>query len=211
MSDIAFQAVSGVPVTSVVMAGMNGETIEETGEIIIPFDDRYFIRPQFASRPDCFKMILMSGGAAISGPGNTFVKVDNDGYSSRIEYRSREDNFGFTYFPRFFINSVRLPFYLKEPRFAQSRNVYGMKSGRQKILTASMTGEFDMETDYIAESLHRKLIIALMHDEVYIDGKLLTQTGDYSIDWVNYLRDGSAKTSKGRCTLSANTVSRSSN
>ena len=135
----------------------------------------------------------------------------DDEHSSRLEYRSVEDNFGFAYSGNSFLNSVRLPLYLKEPRFSQTRDVYGMLSGRQKILSASVRNEYDMDTDYLCENAHRKLIIALMHDEVYINGVLLTQTGDYSVDWDNYLMNGDMKTAKGKCSVSANVVSRSSN
>jgi len=209
--DIAFQATSDVLITSVVMAGMNGETIEETNSIIIPHGDRYFIKPLFASRPDCFRMILFNGGSAISGYSNVFVRVDDDDYSSRIEYRSREDNFGFIYFQRFFVNAVRLPFYIKDPRFAQSTNIYNRRNGSRKIVSSSVSREYALETDYITEDMHHKLVIALMHDEVYINGQLLTKAGDYAIDWGNYLKESGMKTSKGTCIVAANTVSRSSN
>ena len=157
-------------------------------------------------------MLLMSNGNIVSEKSNIFVRKDDDGdYSSRIEYRSAGDNFGFAYSGNSFFNTVRLPLYLQEPRFAQTRDVYGTLSGRQKILSASVRNEYDLDTDYMTEEMHRNLIIALMHDEVYIDGRLLTQTGDYSIDWDNYLMDGDVKTAKGKCTVSANVVSRSSN
>jgi len=109
------------------------------------------------------------------------------------------------------VNTVRLPFHLKEPRFAQNSNIYNRRNGTRKIVSASVSSEYDLETDYLTEEMHRKLIIALMHDEVYINGQLLTKTGDYSIDWENYLMENGRKTAKGRCAVSANSVSRTSN
>ena len=210
MGDIAFEVISDKAVTAVVMVGMDGRVVEETNRSIVVVGGAYFIRPQFASRPDCFRLMLKSNEDLLSGQSNVFVLVDDEEYSSRLEYRSGEDNFGFTYRSGWF-NAARLPLYLKEPKFSQSREVYATLSGRQKILSASVRDEYDLETDYMCEDMHRKLIIALMHDEVYIDGRLLTQTGDYSVDWDNYLMDGDVKTAKGKCTVSANVVSRSSN
>jgi len=211
MDDIAFQVISDVPITSVVMTNMSGENIEETENIIISYGDRYFIRPQFTSLPDCFMILLKNNGTVISGFSNVFVRVYEYDYSSRIEYRSREDNFEFTYCPRFFFNAIRLPLYIKDPRFAQNTNVYNRRNGSKKIVSASISREYTLETDYLTEDTHYNLIIALMHDEVYINGQLLTKTGDYAIDWNNYLKDGGIKTAKGTCTVSANSLNRSSN
>ena len=210
MGDIAFQAMSNRAITSVAVVDMSGDVVEETNTDIARIGNMYFIKPLFSSLPDCFRLALKSGQDLLVGESNVFVSVDDDGYSSRLEYRSGEDNFGFTYSLSRFFNTVRLPLHLKEPRFSQSREVYAMLSGRQKILAASVRDEYDLETDYMCGEMHNQLIIALMHDEVYINGRLLTQTGDYSVDWDNYLMDGDVKTAKGKCTMSANVVSRSS-
>jgi len=211
MDDIAFQAISDNTITSVMMTDIGGEPIEVANSEITRSENYYLIKPKFTNKPDCFRVVLLSNGNIISGKSNIFVRKDNGDYSSRVEYRSAGDNFGFAYNENLFLNSVRLPVYLLDPKFTQAREVYGTLSGRKKILSASVRNEYDLDTDYMTEEMHRNLIVALMHDEVYIDGRLLTQTGDYSVDWDNYLMDGDTKTAKGKCTVSANVVSRSSN
>ena len=209
--DIAFQVISVAPITAVVMTDMEGNTIEETNREILNYNDAHFIKPQFTSRPDCFRLILKSGWDIVSGFSNVFVLVDDDEQTSVVAYCSDGDSFGFSYGIGAFMNKVRLPLQLMDVKFSQTRDVYGTLSGRQKILSASVRNEYDIDTDYMTEEMHRNLIIALMHDEVYISGQLLTQTGDYSVDWGNYLMSGDTKTAKGKCTVSANVVSRSSN
>jgi len=223
MSDIAFQVISSDVLSGVFMTKVDGSVIEATekGFVCIrqsttsklDIGNVYYITLPFTSCPDCFRLGLnwkVVGGPP-SGLSNIFVRVEDDGYSSKLEYRSTADNFGFTYSDNSFKNAVRLPLYLKESRFSQSRNIYGMLSGRQRILSASVSDEHELETDYMTEEMHRKLIIALMHDEVYVNGRLMTQSSDYSVDWDNYVMDMGVKTAKGKCNMLANTASRSSN
>jgi hypothetical protein len=211
-SDICFNAVSDTPITSLLIVDAAGNTIRETAQGIYQEDTVYWILPQFTERPERFRILLRySNGLLEPLESSVFVLVDDDGNSSVLGYRSDDNNFGFYYSGFGFKNTVRLPVRLKETRYSQTRNVYGMLSGRQKILSGSVRDEYDLETDYIPEDMHRRLVIALMHDDVMINGVLVTQTGDYSADWDNYIMENGTKTAKGKCTVSANVVSRNSN
>lgn len=210
MSDIAFQVISNDPITSMRMIGSSGNFIEEASETIMSEGNVYAIRPVFASTPDCFKIQLMSGEMVL-GESNTFVFDADEKYSSQIAYRCEESDFGFVYCPIFFINSVRLPFYIHEPQYSQARTIYRKRNGRIKTISASIGEDSVLETDYLARTMHKKLIVALSHDEIFINGELLSLTADYQIDWENYLVEKDEKTAKGECAMSANIVNRNSN
>ena len=214
IDDIAFQVRSNEPVIAVRMLSMDGMTLEETDDIIFEIpainESTFFILPQFTLTPDCFKMALIGNNGVIA-ESNTFVKVKNKRYTSQLKYRCDENQFDFIYCPRFLINSVRLPFYLKNPQFPQNQTVYIEKNGRRRVTSATIGKEYTLETDYINENLHRKMVIALSHDIVYIDGKLLTKSGDYNIDWNNYNTVYGEREAKATCMMTENIVARNSN
>jgi hypothetical protein len=209
-NDIAFQVVGNEPVAAVRMVAANGTVVETVSGMIPQTGGVYYIRPMFTLSADCFKIQLMDG-ENILAESNTFVRVSDDRYTSNLIYRCNEDDFGFAYCPGYIVNAIRLPFHIRDPKFPQTQEVYKTLSGRRRVMSASIDKEYVLETDYMSEDMHQKIIVALSHDEVVIDGQLLTKTGDYSIDWENTMDDNNVKTAKATCTVSGNISIRNSN
>lgn len=90
-----------------------------------------------------------------------------------------------------FKNRIRLPFYLSRPQFPTERNVFRNAAGETKLLTAIIRNTYEGKTDQLPEDWHRKLVIALSHQEVTIeDNRLLTDVvidGNYGIEWQEFL------------------------
>ena len=214
VGDVAFQIFSSEDILSVRMLSMYGETIEDVTYIIIdvPVENGkvFFIYPQFSQSPDCFRIALIGKNGVIA-ESNTFVKLKNDKFTSQLRYRCDENQFNFVYCPPFIFNSVRLPFYLKNPQFPQNQTVYIEKSGRRRVTSATIGKEYQLETDYLPEWTHEKIVISLSHDVIFIDGKFLTKSGDYNIDWGNYRTIEGVKEAKATCMMTENVVSRNSN
>jgi hypothetical protein len=210
-NDAAFQVYSDEMITSVEMVNMYGMTVQSASDIILADGNTYFIHPLFESDvPDCFRLHLMNGGSILA-ESNTFIRTGDDKYTSRLMYRCDEDDFGFVYCPGYIANTVRLPFHLKNPQFPQTQNMYKTLSGRSRVTSASIGMEYPLETDYMTREMHQKLVIALSHDFVFVDGQLLTKTGDYTIDWDNINIENGVETAKAVCAVSANATHRNSN
>lgn len=90
-----------------------------------------------------------------------------------------------------FKNRIRLPFYLSKPQFPTERSIFQKADGTTKVLSVVVRNTMQGETDYLPEHWHRKLVIALAHDDVTIEGDRylggVVLDGDYSIDWQEFL------------------------
>jgi hypothetical protein len=90
-----------------------------------------------------------------------------------------------------FKNKIRIPFYLTRPQFPIESNVFRLANGNRKTLSAIVLNTFEGETDNLPKVIHERLIIALKHDDVTIEGRYLTTgvslDGDYDIDWNKFL------------------------
>jgi hypothetical protein len=91
-----------------------------------------------------------------------------------------------------FKNRIRLPFYLSKAQFPTERNVFRKADGSSHVLSAIVRNTYEGTTDQLPEEWHRKLVIALAHKDVSIEGERLTTgvvlDGDYEIDWQEFLR-----------------------
>jgi hypothetical protein len=69
--------------------------------------------------------------------------------------------------------------------------VFPKADGTIKVLSVVVRNTMQGETDYIPEHWHRKLVIALSHDDVIIEGDRyvggVVLDGDYQIDWQEFL------------------------
>lgn len=90
-----------------------------------------------------------------------------------------------------FTNRVRLPFKLHKPQFPEERDVYRKANGVTVTLSAIVRKVYEGITDELPEKLHERLKIALVHDNVVVEGDkyvgLITQEGDYQIEWSEFL------------------------
>lgn len=98
-----------------------------------------------------------------------------------------------------FKNRIRLPFYITRPQFPREANVFRRADGSTATLSAIIRKVFEGETDNLPKEIHERLIIALSHDEVTIEGKYylggVSLEGDYDIDWNKFLDYPLAKAS----------------
>lgn len=90
-----------------------------------------------------------------------------------------------------FKNRIRLPFYLTRPQFTTESNVFRLANGARKTASTIIIKTFEGETDNLPKEIHERLIIALKHDDVTVEGVYLTTgvsiEGDYEIDWNKFL------------------------
>lgn len=90
-----------------------------------------------------------------------------------------------------FTNRIRLPFKLHRPQFVEERDEYRKANGETKTLSVVIRKVYEGVTDDLPEKLHERLKIALAHDYVVVEGDryvgIITQEGDYQIEWSEFL------------------------
>ena len=88
-------------------------------------------------------------------------------------------------------NRIRLPIMFTKPQFPVERNVFRKADGSSKVLSMIVKNTYEGSTDQLPEDWHRKLVVALSHDEVTIENERLMSdvvlAGDYSISWEDFL------------------------
>lgn len=129
-----------------------------------------------------------------------FQKICDPCYTTVVDYNNNEDAFGFIYssnvspFPLGSLtNRIRLPFYLRQPQFPTSRNVFTLSNGQEIKLSARVKKEWSVKTEWMPKEWHEKLAIALEHDTVNfnnsnanVNSKVLMDS-TYQIEWQDYL------------------------
>lgn len=90
-----------------------------------------------------------------------------------------------------FRNKIRLPLYIKTPQFPTEANRFRLSDGTSKILSVTIRKTWDLQTDYMGHLTHQRLVIALNHDTVTIEGDKyiggVTVDGEYDIAWPDFL------------------------
>lgn len=90
-----------------------------------------------------------------------------------------------------FKNRIRLPIYIKQPQFPAEANRFRLANGETKTLSVVIRKTFNLATDYMPDRMHQRLVIALNHDEVNIEGDRLVGgvavDGEYKIEWPDFL------------------------
>lgn len=90
-----------------------------------------------------------------------------------------------------FVNRIRLPLKLTRPQFLEERDIFRKANGEIKVLNAVVRKQYEGETDLLPEKLHQRIMIALAHTNVAIEGEKyignIAKDGDYTIAWVDFL------------------------
>lgn len=90
-----------------------------------------------------------------------------------------------------FKNRIRLPFYVTRPQYPSERNVFRRADGSTKVQSVIIRKVFEGETDNLPKEIHERLIIALSHDDVTVEGRYylggVSLESDYDIDWQRFL------------------------
>lgn len=141
---------------------------------------------------------------------NLLIKEDDAQYAD-VKYSCKEPAFGFPFDGTGFVQQL-MPINLYSPQFKQEDKVYTKRNGEQVVLFASITKEYEGETDYIPMEWHEKILMALSCDEVYINGEKVTKSGNYEIDHENYTySDCGIKLMKATFKVTTNVTQRNSN
>lgn len=92
-----------------------------------------------------------------------------------------------------FTNRVRLPIFFSKPQFPVEQTRFRLSNGTTKTQGVVIRNTYEGKTDQLPEDWHRKIVIALAHDTVNVEGeRLLSQVsldGDYGIDWQDFLNN----------------------
>lgn len=90
-----------------------------------------------------------------------------------------------------FKNRIRLPFYVTRPQFPTESTTFRLANGARKTLSSVIRKVFEGETENLPKEIHERLVIALKHDDVTVEGKYylggVSLDGDYDIDWNKFL------------------------
>lgn len=90
-----------------------------------------------------------------------------------------------------FLNRIRLPLYLKTPQFPTEANRFRLSNGESKTLSVTIRKNYTVATDYMSQTMHQRLVVALNHDTVNIEGDRyvggVVVDGDYEIAWPDFL------------------------
>lgn len=129
-----------------------------------------------------------------------------------LEYWCDTPEFGFNYDHDQRTNAVRVPIHLKEPQYKQKDKLYERLDGSRVVLYSEINKEYEAETEYLNEETHRKIIVALAHDHVRINGEDLMKTDSYEIEWDNTITSPCGeKLAKAKFKVSRNEKVRNSN
>jgi hypothetical protein len=160
--------------------------------------------PSFYSPvPPCFEIFANS----IVG----YFYRDDGKNSSVLIYQCNEDEFGFNYRNNLHINKVRLPIRITKPKWKQADEIYTKFSGSRVMLSSTIDKQWTLETDYMPASFHERLAVALSHDNVWIDGKLLTRDDAYDVDWGDTMYRNGVACARATCKMVENVTRRNSN
>lgn len=91
-----------------------------------------------------------------------------------------------------FRNRIRLPINISQPQFGSARQQYVRADGTTKNLSTVLKKTYKGQTDWIPEKWHERLVVALSHDDVVIEGEKylggVALDGEYVIDWDEIFR-----------------------
>lgn len=105
-----------------------------------------------------------------------------------------------------------LPIMANDPTPEQKDEVYEKLSGERVVMFATINEKYKCETDYIPYEWHKRIVMALSCDVVYINDERLTKSDAYEIDWENYSKlDCGTKITRAEWKMVANVTSRNSN
>ena len=145
-------------------------------------------------------------------------QADESKFAS-VRYRCEEDAFGFPFTTtaggeeEYAFASAYLPIRLHSPQNVQEDKTYVKTNGEVVTLYAKYYKEWELETEFLSAEMHDKIIAALSCDYLYINGKRVTKSDNYQIDWDNYDIDcdGTTKIAKATCKVRENITNRNSN
>src|SRR5688572_6045204 len=90
-----------------------------------------------------------------------------------------------------FANRIRLPLFASTAQFPTEATRFRKANGATQTLSVVVRKTYNITTDYMGELMHQKLVIALNHDIVTIEGDRyiggIAVDGEYAIEWPEFL------------------------
>lgn len=144
---------------------------------------------------------------------NPLVIADESVKFSQLFYSCSEDAFGFPFQSAGEYAGFYVPLLISSPQNVQDDKTYVKANGEVVTLFAKYYKEWEGETEYLSAEMHDKIVAALSCDFVYINGKRVTKSDKYQVDWENYDLDCDGVTKLARATFKVreNTNQRNSN
>lgn len=158
---------------------------------------------------ECFRFLaeITTNSSTFSARSNLFRFSPTCEHTTLIEYRCDESYaLGFYYCSNLY-NRIRIPARLSKPQPKEESNIYVKHNGQRKVLSASISKEYELDTEWMSEEFHDRLAIALSHDSVLLDGKLLTKSTSYDIGWEEVIHS----TAPAKCKMVENVMYRNIN
>ncbi len=182
----------------------NGCQLSESGDFV--FNSSFLSDLEIGT---CFRFKVKRGLETLFS--QIFRVVPDDNETSRVEYWCDENAFGFPY-EEDFANSVFLPLRLYDVQYPQKEKIYQKKNGENVVLSSKIEEEWRLETEYIPLGWHKKIIVALSHDHVRINGKNVVKKEAYKIDYNNEIvTECGEKLYKGTCVVRGDIMEKNSN
>ena len=219
-SDLAFFC-RHIIITEIHYCTPNGDTIKnvDNPRVVGSFLGYVFIFVELNddlslifAKGDCFRLKILDERM---NPyySNLFTYIGcKEGETSVLKYRCDTDEFDFHYsLGDDLFNKIRLPLRIFNAQYPQEDEVYITREGKRKVMFAKVDKEWELETDYLPEEWHEKIIVALSHDVVYIDDERVQRTEPYQLDWDSVLETDCTDAIKGRAKVQQNKTVRNSN
>lgn len=131
---------------------------------------------------DCFRLVVVDESFnKLYTNIFTYIGCETIG-TAQLKYTCNEPTFGFSFTEDII---VRLQINLKNTQFPQESKVYKMLNGKRKVLYSTIDKEQELETEYLPEDWHEKMIIALSCDSIIIDDIEVDKSDKYDIDTEN--------------------------
>lgn len=90
-----------------------------------------------------------------------------------------------------FHNRVRLPIYATRPSFPTEKNVFRLADGTTKTQSVIVRKLYEVLTDWLPAEIHERVIVALSHDVVTLEGQKylggIVLDSDMEINWIDFL------------------------
>ncbi len=153
----------------------------------------------------CFKLLLCKREPEGS-PGewidtvlgcsdDCFTWIQDECFTTTIQYRSNNDELCFYYSQSpSWVNSIRLPMYLRSPQYPSTQQGYQLSDGTFKKLSERIQEEWELEVGWMNAKKHKALKFALAHDTVILHDVVSNFAGqvyagtNYDIKWESKTR-----------------------
>jgi hypothetical protein len=109
-----------------------------------------------------------------------FAIDNNSCENALLKFRGTNNDYGFDYSENDF-QIVRVPANIYNPKYPTNQTQYRTQNGAFRNGVVAIDKQYDFITSNVNEVTHDAIKVALMHRELYIDGKQFFNNGDYEV------------------------------